>query len=95
MHVIRIALEKLVYKDVEWESIPIFKEHIVAFQVRLVFHTVHDYTVPTQTFKEFFNHTSIIQESDFLVKKKPAKLSGHLVNIGVVRGTGIPNYSNA
>ena len=37
----------------------------------------------------------IIQDLEYLVKKNPAELSGYLVNIGVVRGTGIPNYSNA
>jgi len=62
MHVIWITLEKLVYKDVEWESIPILEEHIVAFQIGFVFHTVHDHTVPPQSLKEFFKHTAIIQD---------------------------------
>jgi hypothetical protein len=46
MHIVRVTLEKLVYKDVEGKSIPISKEHIVAFQIGFVFHTVHDHTVP-------------------------------------------------
>jgi hypothetical protein len=71
MYIIRIRLQKLVYKDVEGKSIPILKEHIVAFQVRFVFHTVHDHTVPTPTLKEFFKHSIIIQEKSMLVKKKP------------------------
>jgi hypothetical protein len=47
MHIVWVRFQKLVYKDIEWKSIPISKEHIVAFQVRFVFHTVHDHTVPT------------------------------------------------
>ena len=86
MYIFGIALEKLVYKDVERKPFAISKKHIVAFQIRLIVHSVHDHTVPTQAFKEFFKHTSIIQDPEFLVKKKPAELSGHLVNIGVVRG---------
>ena len=62
MHIVRITLEKLVYKDVEWKSIPVFKEHIVAFQIGFVFHTVHDYAISTQSLKEFFKHTAIIQD---------------------------------
>ena len=95
MHIFSVAFEELVYKDVERKSFTVPEKHIVAFQIRLIVHTVHDHTVPTQAFKKFFKHMNIIQESEFLVKKKPAKLSGHLVNIGVVRGTAIPNYSNA
>ena len=71
MYIFGITFEKLVYKDIKRKSIPIFEKHIVAFQVRLVVHSVHDHTVPTQAFKEFFNHTSIIQDPEFLVKKKP------------------------
>ena len=71
MHIVRIALEKLVYKDVEWKSISVFEEHIVAFQIGFVFHTVHDNTVPAPALKEFFKHTAIIQEKSILVKKKP------------------------
>ena len=44
------------HKDVEWESFAILQEHVVAFQVRLAIHTVHDHTVPIPTLKEFFNH---------------------------------------
>jgi hypothetical protein len=62
MYIIRITLEKLVYKDVEGKSIPILEEHIVAFQIRLIIHAVHNYTIPTQTFKEFFKHMAIIQD---------------------------------
>jgi hypothetical protein len=68
MHIVRITLEELVYKDVEWESIPISKEHIVAFQIGFVFHTVHDHTVPSQLLKEFFKHIAIIQENSIVVK---------------------------
>lgn len=71
MYIFGIALEELVYKDIERKSFAISKKHIIAFQVRLIVHTVHDHTVPTQAFKEFFNHTSIIQDPEFLVKKKP------------------------
>jgi len=62
MQVVGVWLEKLVYKDVERKSISIFEEHIVAFQIRFVVHSVHDNTVPTQALKEFFKHTAIIQD---------------------------------
>ena len=81
MHVIRIRLQKLVYKDVEWESIPISKEHIVAFQVRFIFHTIHDHTVSTPTLKEFFKHVTIIQEKSISVKKKPCREQGFLRSV--------------
>jgi hypothetical protein len=57
-----------VYKDVERESFPILEKHIVAFQVRLTIHTVHDYAISTQSLKEFFKHTVIIQEKLIVVK---------------------------
>ena len=72
MHIIRITLEKFVYKDVEWKPISISKEHIVAFQIGLVFHSVHNHTVPTPALKEFFKHTAIIQDFEYSVKKNPA-----------------------
>jgi hypothetical protein len=71
MYIIRITLEKLVYKDVERESFPILEKHIVAFQVRLTIHTVHDYAISTQTLEEFFKHMDIIQQILISVKKKP------------------------
>jgi hypothetical protein len=67
-----------VYKDVERKSIPILEEHIVAFQIGFVFHTVHDHTVPTYALKELFKHTAIIQEKSISVKKKPCRKQGFL-----------------
>ena len=81
MHVIRITLEKLVYKDVEWKPISISKEHIVAFQIGLVFHSVHDHTVPTYALKEFFKHVTIIQDFEYSVKKKPCRKQGFLPSV--------------
>jgi hypothetical protein len=83
MYIIRITLEKLVYKDVEWKSISISKEHIVAFQIGLVFHTVHNYTVPSHALKEFFKHVTIIQDLEYSVKKNPAVSRGFQVPIGI------------
>jgi uncharacterized membrane protein len=60
-----------VYKDIEWKTIPVFEKHIVAFQVRLTIHTVHDYAISTQTLEEFFKHMIIIQQIAISVKKKP------------------------
>jgi hypothetical protein len=60
-----------VYKHIEWKSFPIFEEHIIAFQIRLTIHTVHDYAISTQTLKEFFKHVAIVQDTGILVKKKP------------------------
>jgi hypothetical protein len=71
MQVVRVRLQKLVYKDVEWKTFTIFQEHIVAFQIRFVVHTVHNHTVPTQAFKEFFKHILIIQQKLLEVNKKP------------------------
>jgi hypothetical protein len=62
MHVIGVTLEKLVYKNIEWKSISILEEHVVAFQIGFVFHTVHDHTVPSPALKEFFKHIVIIQD---------------------------------
>ena len=81
MYVIWVTLEKLVYKDVEWKSVPVSEEHVVAFQVRFVFHTVHDHTVPTQTLKEFFKHMAIIQQKSIAVKKKPCRKQGFLPSV--------------
>jgi hypothetical protein len=71
MQVVRIRFQKLVYKDVEWKAFAIFEEHIVAFQIGLIVHAVHDHTVPAQTFKEFFQHMMIIQQKLLEVNKKP------------------------
>jgi len=71
MYIIWIRLQELVYKHIEWESFPVLEKHIVAFQVRLTIHTVHDYTISTQTLEEFFKHMMIIQQILFSVKKKP------------------------
>jgi hypothetical protein len=68
MQVVRVRLQKLVYKDIEWKTFAISEEHIVAFQIGLVVHTVHDHTVPTQAFKEFFQHVAIVIEKTFVVK---------------------------
>jgi hypothetical protein len=51
MHIIRITLEKLVNKDVEWEPGSISKKHIVAFQVRFTIYSIHDHAVSTQAFE--------------------------------------------
>jgi hypothetical protein len=51
MHIVRITLEKLVNKDVEWETVPIPEKHIVAFQVRFPIQSIHDHTVSTQAFE--------------------------------------------
>jgi hypothetical protein len=78
MYIIWITLEKLVYKDVEWKPISVSEKHIVAFQVRFVFHTVHDNTVPTYALKEFFKHVTIVQQISISVKKKPDRKQGFL-----------------
>jgi hypothetical protein len=68
MQVVGVRFQKLVHKDIEWKTFAIFEEHIVAFQIGLVVHTVHDHTVPTQAFKEFFKHVAIVIEKSFVVK---------------------------
>ena len=60
------------YKDIEWESVPIFQEHIVAFQIRFAIHTVHDHTVPIPTLKEFFNHSVLYMIRNYRSRKNPA-----------------------
>ena len=72
MYIFGVALEELVYKDVERESFTVSEKHIVAFQIRLIVHPVHDDTIPAPALKEFFKHTVIIQELGFSVKKNPA-----------------------
>ena len=67
MHIIWIRLQKLMHKDVEWESVPVFEKHVVAFQVRFAIYPVHDNTVPIPTLKEFFNHVYIIHETELMV----------------------------
>ena len=94
MHIFSIALEKLVYKDVERKSFAISKKHIVAFQVWLIVHPVHNNTVPTPTFKEFFKHMSIIQDQEFSVKKKPYRRQG-FVQVSSLNWTACLNLDQA
>ena len=87
MHVVRIAFEELVYKDIEGKSISISKEHVVAFQIGFVFHTVHNHTVPTYALKEFFKHTVIIQDFKYSVKSLwRCIFSTHLLSMHVFLG---------
>lgn len=87
MYIIWITLEKLVYKDVEGKPISISKEHIVAFQIGLVFHSVHDHTIPAQTLKEFFKHSAIIQDFEYLVKSLwRCIFATHLLSVHVFPG---------
>jgi hypothetical protein len=51
MHIVGVALEKLVNKDVEWETVSVSEKHIVAFQVRFPIQSIHDHTVSTQAFE--------------------------------------------
>ena len=60
------------HKDVEWKSISVFQEHIVAFQVRFAIYPVHDHTVPIPTFEEFFNHSVLYTELNKRSRKNPA-----------------------
>jgi hypothetical protein len=51
MHIVGIALEKLVNKDVERKMVTVSKKHIVAFQVGFPIQSIHDHTVSTQAFE--------------------------------------------
>jgi hypothetical protein len=51
MHIVRITFEKLVNKDVEWETVSIPEKHIVAFQIRFPIQSIHDHTVSAQAFE--------------------------------------------
>jgi hypothetical protein len=51
LHIVRITLEKLVNKDVEWKPGSVPEKHIVAFQVRFPINSIHDHTVSTQAFE--------------------------------------------
>ena len=72
MHIVWVRLQKFMHKDVEWESVPVSKKHVVAFQIRLAIHTVHDNTVPIPTLKEFFNHNVLYTELNKRSRKNPA-----------------------
>ena len=72
MHVIWIRLQKLMHKDVEWESVSVLQEHVVAFQVRFAIYPVHYHTVPIPTLKEFFNHNVLYTIRNYRSRKNPA-----------------------
>ena len=72
MYIVWIRLQKFMHKDVEWESVPVLEKHIVAFQVGLAVHTVHDHTVPIPTLKEFFNHSVLYTIQNYWSRKNPA-----------------------
>jgi len=72
MHIVRVRLQKLMHKDVEWESVPVFEKHVVAFQVRFAIYPVHDNTVPIPLLKEFFNHSVLYTEINKRSRKNPA-----------------------
>lgn len=83
MQVVGIRLQKLVHKDVERESFSVFEEHIVAFQIGFVVHSVHDHTVPAPALKEFFDHAVLYTEKHLLVKRK-ARIARALIQMWTV-----------
>jgi hypothetical protein len=49
MHIIGVAAQKMMQKNVEREIIAVSEKQIVAFQVGTIFHTIHHNALATHT----------------------------------------------